>query len=87
MQSHGRGRTWYVVRPLGPKWEVDFGAGSSPFCYASREEAEVVARSAARLHWEDRQEPAGARLDLPGEHPHVLATYGRGNGQASLRAG
>jgi hypothetical protein len=72
-----RGRTWYVVAPHAGRWQVRFGDDGSPFDYASRDEALVVARSAAQLHWEDRGEPSGARLDLPGEPRHVVATFGR----------
>jgi hypothetical protein len=70
-------RTWYVVSPAGAQWQVDFGAFGSPFRYATREEALQVACGAAKLHWEDRGEPAGARLDTADGQRQVVATYGR----------
>jgi hypothetical protein len=73
----GRARIWYVVAPHAGRWQVTFGHDNSPFQYATREEALVIACSAAQLHWEDRGQPAGARLDLPGEPRHVVATFGR----------
>lgn len=72
-----RYRIWYVVSPIDGQWQVTFGNDTSPFVYATREEAQVVARSAARLHWEDHQDPSGALLMLPGEDRQVIATYGR----------
>jgi hypothetical protein len=70
-------RTWYVVRPVGGQWEVAFGGERGHFLFATRAHAEQIARDAAHLHHYNRNEPAGARVDLPGEDPHVLATYGR----------
>ena len=69
-------RFYYVVRPSLGKWEVGFGENGSCFLYDGREEAEQVARGAAKLHWETRQEPAGVRLELPGERPSEIAVYG-----------
>jgi hypothetical protein len=73
----GKSRIWYVVSPVQGGWLVTFGVAGSPFRYASQAEAELIARGAAKLHWDHRQEPAGARLDLADGSRHVLATYGR----------
>jgi len=70
-------RIWYVVRPAGGQWEVAFGCERGHFFFATRAHAEQIARDAAHLHFSNRNEPSGARVDLPGEDPHVLATYGR----------
>ena len=76
--ANGRkGRTWYVVAPWSGQWQVTFGCDSRPIAYATQEEAQVIARSAARLHWENQGNPTGARLDLPDGARQVLATYGR----------
>ena len=72
-----KARLWYVVAPVAGQWQVTFGCDSKPVLYATQEEAQLVARSAARLHWENRQNPTGARLDLPGETRQVLCTFGR----------
>ncbi len=77
MENARIARTWYVVRPEGDQWEVTFGIERGHFVYATRAKAEQVARDAAHLHHGNRNEPTGARIDLPGEVPHVLATYGR----------
>jgi len=69
-------RFFYVVRPALGQWEVGFGENGSRFLYAGREEAEQVACGAARLHWETRHEPSGVCLELPGERPREIATYG-----------
>ena len=69
-------RFFYVVRPALGQWEVGFGEHGSRFVYAGREEAEQVACGAARLHWETRHEPSGVCLELPGERPREIATYG-----------
>jgi hypothetical protein len=69
-------RFFYVVRPALGQWEVGFGEHGSCFLYAGREEAEQVACGAARLHWETRHEPAGVRLELPGERPSEIAVFG-----------
>jgi hypothetical protein len=69
-------RFFYVVRPALDQWEVGFGENGSCFLYAGREEAEQVASGAAKLHWETRHEPAGVRLELPGERPREIASYG-----------
>ncbi|MGH8029323.1 MAG: hypothetical protein ACREO3_05235 [Arenimonas sp.] len=66
----------YVVKPVLGQWEVGFGDNGSRFLYAGRDEAEQVARGAAQLHWETRNEPAGVRLELPGERPSILAEFG-----------
>ena len=73
----GKSRTWYVVSPVPGGWQVTFGVAGSPFRYGTQAEAELIARGAAKLHWENRQEPAGARLDLADGSRHVLGTYGR----------
>jgi hypothetical protein len=73
----GKHRIWYVVCPAHDRWQVTFGCDGSPFCYTSRDEALVVACSAAKLHHQNRGDPTGALLELPGEPRHVLATYGR----------
>jgi hypothetical protein len=73
----GKSRIWYVVSPVPGGWQVTFGVAGSPFRYATQAEAELIARGAAKLHWDHRQEPAGARLDLADGSRHVLATYGR----------
>jgi hypothetical protein len=70
-------RIWYVVRPVDGLWEVTFGAERGHFVYRTRDEAVAIARDAAHLHHDNRGEPAGARLDLPGETPHVVATFGK----------
>jgi hypothetical protein len=76
--SHGgKSRTWYVVSPVGARWQVEFGSVGTPFHYATSEEALEVACAAAKLHWQDRGEPAGARLDFPDGTRRVVATYGR----------
>ena len=72
-----RPRLWYVVAPAAGQWQVTFGCDSKPVLYATQEEAQLVARSAARLQWENRQDPTGARLDLPGAARQVICTYGR----------
>ena len=72
-----KARIWYVVSPVPGGWQVNFGVAGSPFRYGSQAEAELIARGAAKLHWENRQEPAGARLDRADGTRHVLATYGR----------
>jgi len=72
-----KARIWYVVSPVLGGWQVDFGFAGSPFRYASQAEAELIARGAAKLHWDNRQEPVGARIDLVDGTRHVLATYGR----------
>jgi hypothetical protein len=77
MHTNGKYRIWYVVSPLQGQWQVTFGSDASPFLYATREEAQVIARSAAKLHWENHQDPTGALVELPGETRQVLATYGR----------
>lgn len=80
MHTNGNGhkyRIWYTVSPRDGQWQVTFGTDASPFLYASREEAQVVARSAAKLHFEDHGDPTGAFVELPGEPRQVLATYGR----------
>ena len=69
-------RYLYIVRPSCGQWEVGFGENGSCFLYAGREEACEVARGAARLHWETRNEPSGVRLDLPGERPREIASFG-----------
>jgi hypothetical protein len=69
-------RFFYVVRPALGQWEVGFGEHGSCFLYDGRAEAEQVARGAARLHWETRNEPAGVLLELPGESPREIAAYG-----------
>ena len=71
-------RFFYVVKPSLGQWEVGFGENGSRFLYAGREEAEQVACGAARLHWETRHEPAGVLLELPGERPREIATFGPG---------
>jgi hypothetical protein len=80
-------RTWYVVRPVGGQWEVTFGAERGHFVYPTQDEALTIARNAAQLHHDNRHEPTGARLDLPGEMPHVVATYGRMPHVAQRRTG
>ena len=82
-----KARIWYVVSPMQGEWQVTFGVAGSPFRYASRAEAELIARGAAKLHWDNRQEPAGARLDLVDGSRHVLATYGRAPHAEARRAG
>jgi hypothetical protein len=77
MSSSHPHRIWYVVSPAGAQWQVDFGDYGRPFKYPSLEQALQVACGAAKMHWEDRAEPAGARLDLDGGDRRVLATYGR----------
>ena len=77
MSMTAKARIWYVVSPVPGGWQVNFGVAGSPFRYATQAEAEVIARGAAKLHWDNRQEPAGARLDLVDGSRHVLATYGR----------
>ena len=72
-----RQRLWYVVAPVAGQWQVTFGCDSKPVLYPTQEEALLIARTAARLHWENRQNPTGARLDLPGLARQVLATFGR----------
>jgi hypothetical protein len=69
-------RYYYVVRPSLGQWEVGFGENGTRLLYEGREEAEQVARGAAKLHWETRNEPAGVRIELPGERPMEIATYG-----------
>ena len=69
-------RFFYLVRPVGAKWEVSFGEGGSRFLYGSQEEAVQVARGAAKLHWESRGDPSGVRLDLPGRRPEDVASFG-----------
>jgi hypothetical protein len=82
-----KARTWYVVSPAQGEWQVSFGVAGSPFRYSTRAEAELVARGAAQLHWDNRAEPAGARLDLADGTRHVLATYGRAVLAEARRAG
>ena len=82
-----RHRCWFVVTPVGSRWQVDFGHVGRPYLYSTQDEALVIARSAAKLHWEDRREPSGALLDLPGEPRHVVATYGRVPHLVRARAG
>ena len=79
-------RIWYVVSPVQGGWLVTFGVAGSPFRYATQAEAEVIARGAAKLHWDNRQEPAGARLDLADGSRRVLATYGRATHLEARRA-
>ena len=69
-------RFFYVVRPSLGQWEVGFGEHGSCFLYQGMEEAVQVASGAARLHWEQRNEPSGVRLEIPGESPRNLAAYG-----------
>lgn len=76
-------RFFYVVRPALAQWEVSFGESGSCFLYACREEAEQVARGAAKLHWETRDEPAGVRLELPGEGTREIANYGPADSRQS----
>lgn len=84
----GKPRTWYVVSPVPDGWQVTFGVAGSPFRYGTQAEAELIARGAAKLHWENRQEPAGARPDRADGTRHVLATYGRvANDEARRAAG
>jgi hypothetical protein len=83
----GKSRIWYVVSPVQGGWQVTFGVSASPFVYPTRGEAEVIARGAAKLHWDNRQEPAGARLDLADGTRHVLATFGRLAHAEARRAG
>ena len=73
-----KARIWYVVSPVSGGWQVDFGVAGSPFRYGSQGEAELIARGAAKLHWDNRQEPSGARIDFADGERRVLATYGRG---------
>jgi len=68
-------RYLYIVRPSLGQWEVGFGENGSCFLYAGREEALEVARGAARLHWETRQEPCGVRLELPGEPAREIESF------------
>jgi hypothetical protein len=83
-----KARIWYVVSPVSGGWQVTFGVAGSPFRYATQAEAEIVARGAAKLHWDNRAEPAGARLDRADGTRHVLATYGRGaHAEPRLAAG
>ncbi|MGH8028549.1 MAG: hypothetical protein ACREO3_01310 [Arenimonas sp.] len=82
----GKARIWYVVAPMSGGWQVTFGVAGSPFRYATRAEAETVARGAAKLHWENRREPAGARLDRVDGSRVVLGTYGRQAASAPLQA-
>jgi hypothetical protein len=70
-------RIWYVVAPAQDRWQVTFGCDRQPGVYATQDEALMIARSAARLHWENQQAATGARLDLPGGLKQVLATFGR----------
>jgi len=82
-----RHRFWFVVKQVGLCWQVDFGVIGRPYLYTTRDEALVVARSAAKLHWEDRREPTGALLEVAGEPRHVVATYGRVPHLVRARAG
>jgi hypothetical protein len=86
MSPTAKSRIWYVVSPVAGGWQVAFGVAGSPFRYGTQAEAEVIARGAAKLHWENRQEPAGARLDLADGTRHVLGTYGRGTHVEARRA-
>jgi hypothetical protein len=76
-------RYLYIVRPSLGQWEVGFGENGTCFLYAGRDEAVEVARGAARLHWETRNEPSGVRLDLPGEGPREIAAFGPSTEQPS----
>ena len=86
LTPENRHRCWFKVTRVGLCWQVDFGPISRPYLYTTQDEALVVARSAAKCHWEDRREPSGALLELPGER-HVVATYGRVPHLVRARAG
>ena len=73
-----KARIWYVVSPVLGGWQVAFGVEGSPFRYGSQAEAELIARGAAKLHWDNRQEPSGADVEQVDGTRRVLATYGRG---------
>jgi len=80
-------RFFYVVRPSLGQWEVGFGENGSRFLYAGMEEAVQVASGAARLHWEQRHEPSGVRLEMPGNEAREVAVFGdapQRNGKAPL---
>ena len=81
-----KARTWYIVSPVAGGWQVTFGVAGSPFRYATQAEAELIARGAAQLHWDNRRKPAGARLDLADGTRRVLATYGRATPAEAHRA-
>ena len=80
-------RFFYVVRPSLGQWEVGFGEHGSRFLYQGMEEAVQVASGAARLHWEQRHEPSGVRLEMPGSEAREVASFGDApsrNGKATL---
>jgi hypothetical protein len=77
MSSSHAHRIWFVVSPVETQWQVDFGEFGNRYRYPSLEQALQVACGAAKLHWEDRSEPSGARLDMADGERRVLATYGR----------
>ena len=69
-------RFFYVVRPSLGKWEVSFGEHGSCFLYHGMDEAVQVASGAARLHWEQRMEPSGVRLEIPGHEVQEVVAFG-----------
>ena len=76
--SIGQARHFYVVRHQGAAWRVVVeGVGDDLFVYGSREEAEQVARGAAKLHWETRGQPSGVQVEQDGE-VSTLVCFGPG---------
>jgi hypothetical protein len=75
--ARSRVRFFYVVRPIGEQWEVTFSEteGGSVFVYATRHEALQVARGAAKLHWETRQEFSGVEV-REGDRKRVVGKFG-----------
>jgi hypothetical protein len=71
-------RFFYRVRPIGTRWEVLIGSPDSAFVYDTLEEATQVARGAARLHWETRQEPSGVIVQRADASEHEECRFGQG---------
>lgn len=69
-------RFFYLVRPQGEQWEVTFGGTGDQFVYDSRSEALHIAKGAARLHWEARNELSGVRAEDAEGHVRLIARYG-----------
>ena len=69
-------RFYYLVRPLDDQWEVAFGGTGERFAYGTRSEAIQVAKGAARLHWETRNELSGVQAEDANGRVRTVASYG-----------
>jgi hypothetical protein len=70
-------RVYYVVRPVGDRWELSFADGSEPgVLFLTASAALITADELARRHWERRHEPSGVRVEPGVGAPRFGARYG-----------